>query len=58
APLALARTKKLMRQAGTMDYADAITSEAALQHLCIDSLDSREGITAFLEKREADFKGV
>ncbi len=57
APLALARTKKLMRQASSLDYADAITSEAALQHLCIDSKDSREGITAFLEKRQADFKG-
>jgi 2-(1,2-epoxy-1,2-dihydrophenyl)acetyl-CoA isomerase len=57
APLALGRTKKLMRQAGSIDYSDAITSEAALQHLCIDSQDSREGITAFLEKREALFKG-
>lgn len=57
APLALARTKKLMRQAVSLDYADAITSEAALQHLCIDSKDAREGITAFLEKRQAEFKG-
>jgi 2-(1,2-epoxy-1,2-dihydrophenyl)acetyl-CoA isomerase len=57
APLALARTKKMMRQAGSLSYADAITSEAALQHLCFDSKDSHEGITAFLEKRPAEFTG-
>ena len=57
APLALARTKQLMRAASSIDYSQAINSEAALQHLCIDSQDSREGITAFLEKRPAVFKG-
>ena len=57
APLALARAKKLMRQAPSQSYADAITSEAALQHLCFDSADSREGISAFLEKREPRFTG-
>jgi 2-(1,2-epoxy-1,2-dihydrophenyl)acetyl-CoA isomerase len=57
APLALARTKKLMRQAGTFNYSEAISSEAALQRLCFDSTDSSEGIAAFLEKRQADFIG-
>lgn len=57
APLALARTKKLMREAASIDYTAAITSEAALQRLCIESRDSREGITAFLEKRPAVFTG-
>ena len=58
APLALARAKKLMRQASSLSYADAITSEATLQHLCFDSADCREGISAFLEKREPRFTGT
>ena len=58
APLALARAKKLMRQASSLSYADAITGEAALQHLCFDSADCREGISAFLEKREPRFTGT
>ena len=57
APLALAGAKKMMRQAPTLSYADAITAEAALQRLCFDSADCREGITAFLEKREPRFTG-
>ena len=57
APLALARTKKMMRQALTLSYANAISAEAALQHLCFDSADCKEGITAFLEKREPRFTG-
>lgn len=57
APLALVRTKKIMRQAPSLNYADAIGAEAALQCLCIDSADCREGITAFLEKREPRFTG-
>ncbi len=57
APLALARTKKLMRQASNVDLSQAFIDEATLQHLCFDSKDSREGITAFLEKRDPEFTG-
>jgi len=57
APLALARTKKAMRHAPTLSYAEAIPHEAAMQHLCFDSDDCKEGVTAFLEKRAPEFTG-
>jgi 2-(1,2-epoxy-1,2-dihydrophenyl)acetyl-CoA isomerase len=57
APLALARTKQALHHALAIDYSEAIDQEAALQKLCIDSEDSREGIAAFLEKRQPQFHG-
>lgn len=57
APLALARTKQALHHAMLTDYGNAIDGEAALQKLCIDSADSREGIAAFLEKRKPEFHG-
>ena len=57
APLALARTKKMMRRTPTLGYAEAISAEAALQRLCFDSADCKEGVTAFLEKRQPRFTG-
>lgn len=57
APLALRYTKKALAMAGGMSLGDMITQEAAMQKLCISSEDSREGVTAFLEKRKPVFKG-
>ena len=57
APLALARTKKMMRRTSTLGYAETISAEAALQRLCFDSADCKEGVTAFLEKRQPRFTG-
>ena len=57
APLALAHTKQAMRDAAHADYGQTVSNEAALQSLCIDSADSREGIAAFLEKRKPIFTG-
>jgi 2-(1,2-epoxy-1,2-dihydrophenyl)acetyl-CoA isomerase len=57
APIALALTKRAMRRAAQMSFSDVIDYEAELQAECIDSEDCREGVSAFLEKRKAVFKG-
>jgi 2-(1,2-epoxy-1,2-dihydrophenyl)acetyl-CoA isomerase len=57
APLALMHSKRLLREAGGVDFAQAYRSEVAAQAQCIDSQDFREGVAAFLEKREPRFTG-
>jgi 2-(1,2-epoxy-1,2-dihydrophenyl)acetyl-CoA isomerase len=57
APLSLAATKKVMRLAMDSDWADCFDKEAELQEALRNSKDAEEGVAAFLEKREPDFKG-
>ncbi len=57
APLAIVHTKKLLRQAATVDFDRSLRAEAAAQMECADSQDFREGVAAFLEKREPRFSG-
>lgn len=57
APLALQHTKRLLREAGGLSFAQSYRSEVAAQSQCIDSQDFREGVAAFLAKREPRFSG-
>ena len=57
APLALGNTKRLLRQAAGVDFAHSLRNEVAAQSQCVDSEDFREGVAAFLEKREPQFSG-
>lgn len=57
APLSLAATKKVMRHAMDHDWASSYNAEAELQQSLVGCDDNLEGVQAFFEKREPDFKG-
>ena len=57
APLSLAATKKVMRHALDHDWASSFDAEAELQQSLVGCDDNLEGVQAFFEKREPDFKG-
>jgi 2-(1,2-epoxy-1,2-dihydrophenyl)acetyl-CoA isomerase len=57
APLSVAATKKVMRFAADHDWSGAYDMEAKLQGELLGSEDNTEGIQAFFEKREPNFKG-
>ena len=57
APLALRYAKEAVNGAMNDDLCATISNEARLQEICGNSEDAREGSLAFLQKRQAVFKG-
>ncbi len=57
APLSLAATKKAMRHAVSNSWASTFDVEAPMQKVLRNSEDFEEGVQAFFEKRQANFKG-
>jgi 2-(1,2-epoxy-1,2-dihydrophenyl)acetyl-CoA isomerase len=57
APLALALTKRALNRGMESSLEDALDYEAQLQSVAGRSADHQEGIAAFVEKRQPDFKG-
>ena len=58
APLALRYAKESLNFSTHNTLSDVISNEARLQHICMDSKDAAEGISAFMQKRKAKFKGI
>jgi len=56
-PLALSATKAMLNDSFSLGFAEALEREGTTQVMNLVSEDGREAILAFLEKREADFKG-
>ena len=54
---AIAMTKRLLDRATGSTLEDQLAQEAQLQAAAVQSADFREGVQAFLEKREPSFKG-
>ncbi len=57
APIALTAAKKAIYMASQTDMATGQELEVNYASMCFSTEDLREGMTAFLEKRKADFKG-
>ncbi len=55
--LAYGLTKRAMNKAWQTDLSEALTYEAHLQEIAGRSHDSKEGVMAFLQKREPAFRG-
>jgi len=57
-PLAISLAKQLMKSAMLSDIWATRETEAIAQAICGASADHAEGVTAFLEKRPAKFRGI
>ena len=56
-PLALAMTKRMLTNAFSVTLSEALDAEAMAQSVNVASKDTKEAISAFLEKREPTFHG-
>jgi enoyl-CoA hydratase/carnithine racemase len=56
-PLALTLSKQMLDAASTLSLGDALDKEAVAQAMNVMSEDGREAISAFLERRDPQFKG-
>lgn len=56
-PVALRMAKEAVKLASRSNLDEGLRREVDLFALCFSSEDKDEGVTAFLEKRKADFKG-
>jgi enoyl-CoA hydratase len=57
-PLALKLLKRTLNDGADVPLAAALRHEQAMIALLFDSSDAHEGMTAFLEKRGAEFRGA
>jgi 2-(1,2-epoxy-1,2-dihydrophenyl)acetyl-CoA isomerase len=57
APLAVQYSKRALAMADGVALEEMISAEATMQHILIETDDCREGVTAFFEKREPQFRG-
>ena len=57
-PVAVRLTKEAVQRGQDLDLDNACILESELFGLCFSTEDQREGMTAFVEKRAAVFKGA
>lgn len=58
APQAMAATKEMAYRSTTISFNDALRMGEAFRKLAGGTEDAREGVRAFREKRDADYKGM